>query len=217
MSPRLAIFLAGAAFGYAQSPTDFEESVRAAMAPGVAQQRAAVQKQAAAVKRAASSASESSFFTVPFGNAEAGTADCDPLPSGELNSLIESASQKSGVDAQLVRAVIERESAGRPCALSARGAEGLMQLMPETAEDLEVQDPFDPKQNVEGGAKLLKSLLNRYNNDTSLALSAYNAGATRVDEAGGIPQIPETVDYVAEILNQLKLVKATTPAVKPLD
>ena len=217
MSLKLFLFLTATAFGYAQPPTDFAESVRAAMAPGVAQQRAAVQKQAAAVKRATSPASESSFFTVPFAKAEPGSADCDPLPTGELNSLIESASEKSGVDAQLVRAVIERESAGRPCALSGRGAEGLMQLMPDTAEDLEVQDPFDPKQNVEGGAKLLKSLLNRYNNDTSLALSAYNAGPTRVDEAGGVPQIPETVDYVAEILNQLKLVKARTPLVKPQD
>lgn len=210
MIPKLAIFLAVAALGYAQPPADFEDSVRAAMAPGVAQQRAALQKQAITVKRASSPASESSFFTVPFAKAAAGTADCDPLPPGELNSLIESASQKTGVDGHLVRAVIERESAGRPCALSARGAEGLMQLMPDTAEDLDVQDPFDPKQNVDGGARLLKSLLNRYNNDPSLALSAYNAGATRVDEAGGIPQIPETVDYVSEILSKLNLVKPKT-------
>lgn len=213
MTPKLVIFLAGAAFCYAQAPADFEESVRTAMAPGVAQQRAAVQKQAAAaIKTAGSAVSGSSFFTVPFVKAQAGFADCDPLPKGELNPLIESAAQKSGVDAQLVRAVIERESAGRPCALSARGAEGLMQLMPDTAEDLDVQDAFDPKQNVEAGAKLLKSLLNRYNNDPSLALSAYNAGATRVDEAGGIPQIPETVDYVSEILSKLNIVKPKTPA-----
>jgi soluble lytic murein transglycosylase-like protein len=205
-----AVVLAGAALGCAQA-TNFEESVRAAMAPGVAQQRAAAQKQVAAVKRASPPASASSFFTVPFVTTEAGSADCDPLPSGELDPLIESASQKSGVDVQLVRAVIERESAGRPCALSARGAQGLMQLMPDTADDFEVQDPFDPKQNVEAGAKLLKSLLNRYNNDTSLALSAYNAGPQRVDQEGGIPQIPETVDYVAEILSKLNLGKPKDP------
>jgi soluble lytic murein transglycosylase-like protein len=215
MNPKLALFLVAAACSYAQPPADFEESVRAAMAPGVAQQRAAVQKQAAAVKLASSPASESSFFTVPFEKAEAGLADCDPLPKGELNPLIESAAQKSGVDAQLVRAVIEKESAGRPCALSARGAQGLMQLMPDTADDFDVQDAFDPKQNVEAGAKLLKSLLNRYNNDASLALSAYNAGSTRVDEAGGIPQIPETVDYVSEILSKLNLVKPKNPADQP--
>jgi soluble lytic murein transglycosylase-like protein len=214
---RLVLFLAGAAFAWAQPPVSFEESVRAAMAPAVAQQRAAVQKQAVAVRRsgsvgrASSEASGSSFFAVPFVKTEAGSADCDPLPSGELDPLIESAAQKSGVDSKLVRAVIEQESAGRPCALSARGAQGLMQLMPDTADDFDVQDPFDPKQNVEAGAKLLKSLLNRYNNDPSLALSAYNAGPGRVDEAGGVPAIPETVDYVAEILNKLNLVKPKTP------
>jgi soluble lytic murein transglycosylase-like protein len=211
MIPKLLLLLAGAALGCAQTSRDFEESVRAAMAPGVAQQRAAAQKQAAAVKQASPPASGSSFFIVPFATAETGYAECDPLPAGELNPLIESAARKSGVDAQLVRAVIDQESAGRPCALSARGAQGLMQLMPDTADDFEVQDAFDPKQNVEAGAKLLKSLLNRYNNDTSLALSAYNAGATRVDQAGGVPQIPETVDYVAEILSKLNLVKPPAP------
>ncbi len=210
MLQRPVIFLVGAGLVYAQPPANFEESVRAAMAPGVAQQRAAVQKQAATVRQANSAASGDSFFTVPFARTEAGTADCDPLPKAELNSLIESASQKSGVDAQLVRAVIDQESGGRPCALSARGAQGLMQLMPDTADDFDVEDAFDPKQNVEAGAKLLKSLLNRYNNDASLALSAYNAGAARVDEAGGIPPIAETTDYVAEILSKLNLVKPKT-------
>jgi soluble lytic murein transglycosylase-like protein len=210
MLERLLIFLVGAGLVCAQPPANFEESVRAAMAQGVAEQRAAVQKQAATVRQANLTASADSFFTVPFARTEAGTADCDPLPKSELNSLIESASQKSGVDAQLVRGVIEQESGGRPCALSARGAQGLMQLMPDTADDFDVQDAFDPKQNVEAGAKLLKSLLNRYNNDASLALSAYNAGATRVDEAGGIPPIVETTDYVAEILSKLNLVKAKT-------
>jgi len=210
MLERVVIFIAGAGLVFAQPPANFEESVRAAMAPAVAQQRAAVQKQAAAVKEANLAAFGDSFFTVPFARAETGTADCDPLPKSELNSLIESASQKSGVDAQLVRAVIDQESGGRPCALSARGAQGLMQLMPDTADDFEVQDAFDPKQNVEAGAKLLKSLLNRYNNDASLALSAYNAGASRVDEAGGIPPIAETTDYVAEILSKLNLVKPKT-------
>jgi soluble lytic murein transglycosylase-like protein len=211
MTRQLVLFLAGAAIACAQPSTNFEESVRAAMAPAVAQQRTAVQKQVAAVSRTRPEASGSSFFTVPFVKTEAGFADCDPLPSGELDPLIESAASKSGVDAQLVRAVIERESAGRPCAISARGAEGLMQLMPDTAEDFDVQDPFDPKQNVEAGAQLLKSLLNRYNNDASLALSAYNAGSGRVDQEGGIPQMPETVDYVAEILSKLNLGKPKTP------
>jgi len=107
------------------------------------------------------------------------------------------------VDAPLVRAVIDRESGGRPCAVSERGAEGLMQLMPSTAEEYDVDDAFDPEQNVEAGAKLLKSLLDRYQNDPALALGAYNAGAGRVDEAGGLPLIPETMDYVNAILTKL--------------
>jgi soluble lytic murein transglycosylase-like protein len=136
--------------------------------------------------------------------------DCDPLPTAELDSLIESASGKAGVDRDLVRAVVDKESAGRPCALSARGAQGLMQLMPETAGELNVLDAFDPKENIEGGARLLKSLLNRYNNDASLALGAYNAGSTRVDEAGGVPKIPETVDYVTTILDKIKALSGNT-------
>jgi soluble lytic murein transglycosylase-like protein len=79
-----------------------------------------------------------------------------------------------------------------------------MQLMPATAEQFNVQDPFDPKQNVEAGAKLLKLLLGKYDNDLTLTLSAYNAGSGRVDQEGGIPPIPETLNYVADILRKLR-------------
>jgi soluble lytic murein transglycosylase-like protein len=198
-----ALFFVGAVLG-AQPPANFEASVKAAMAPSLAQQRAAVRKQSASVVPLVSPLAGSAFFTIPFPPAAAGAPDCDPLPADELNPLIEAAAQKTGVDAQLVRAVIDKESAGRPCALSARGAEGLMQLMPATAEEFDVEDPFDPKQNVEAGAKLLKSLLERYKNDATLALGAYNAGSARVDQDGGVPQIPETVDYVATILDKLR-------------
>ena len=207
----------------AQSP-DFEASVKAAMAPSIARQRAAIQKQAASLVPAKGGASfspavpssspavPSSFFTTSFSDGE-GAADCNPLPAEQLDSLIQEAAQKTGVEAQLVRAVIDQESAGRPCALSARGAEGLMQLMPATAEEYDVDDPFDPKQNVEAGAKLLKSLLERYKNDPALALGAYNAGSGRVDREGGVPQIPETVDYVAAILDKLGFKKAAEAGV----
>jgi soluble lytic murein transglycosylase-like protein len=207
MNVKLALLLVGAVL-FAQPPADFEASVQAAMAPSIAQQRAAIQKQAAAIlpagpARSSANPAASSFFTIPFPPLQAATADCDPLPDEQLDPLIEAAAQKTGVKAQLVRAVIDRESAGRPCALSAKGAQGLMQLMPETADQFEVDDPFDPKQNVEAGAKLLKSLLERYKNDPSLALGAYNAGPERVDQAGGIPPIPETADYVTAILGKL--------------
>ena len=200
MNLTLAFVSVGVASLYAQPPADFEASVKAAMAPSIARQRAAVQKQAG-------SSFLTGFFMGPFTATAPGSADCDPLPADQLDPLIESAAQKTGVDSRLVRGVIEKESGGRPCALSARGAEGLMQLMPETADEFDVQDPFDPKQNVEAGTKLLKALLDRYNNDASLALGAYNAGPRRVDQEGGVPLIPETVDYVAAILDKLGLDK----------
>ena len=118
------------------------------------------------------------FSPPPFPRLQTGAADCDPLPAEQLDPLIEEAAQKTGVEAQLVRAVIDQESAGRPCALSAKGAEGLMQLMPATAEEYDVDDPFDPQQNVEAGARLLKSLLDRYKNDPALpwALTTLDPG-----------------------------------------
>ena len=197
MNGKLALLFVGAVLG-AQPPADFEASpgfaakVQAAMAPSIAQQRAAIQKQASSLTRPAAPlvarSMGSSFFTIPFSPVEAGDVDCDPLPAEQLDPLIDAAAQQSGVDAQLVRAVIDRESAGRPCALSASGAQGLMQLMPATAEEFDVDDAFDPQQNVEAGTKLLKSLLERYKNDPALALGAYNAGPERVDQAGGVPR-----------------------------
>src|SRR4029077_17900028 len=121
-----------------------------------------------------------------------------------LDGLILDSARKEGVSPELVRAVIDRESAARPCAVSLRGAQGLMQLMPATAEQFEVRDAFDPGQNIEAGTKLLKMLLDRYDNDLSLALGAYNAGPARVDREGGVPAIPETLNYVTHILEQLQ-------------
>ncbi len=216
MNGKLAFLFVGAVLS-AQPPADFktapdfEASVRAAMAPSIAQQRAAIQRQVSttvsAVARIAPRGPSGSFFITPFPVAAAGTADCDPLPSEQLDALVGTAAQASGVDAQLVRAVIDQESGGRPCALSAKGAQGLMQLMPATAEELDVDDPFDPQQNVQAGAKLLRSLLERYQNDPSLALGAYNAGSGRVDQAGKVPPIPETMDYVTAILGKLGVTK----------
>jgi len=104
---------------------------------------------------------------------------------------------------------MQQESAFRPCAVSPKGAMGLMQLEPGTAADLGVKNPFDPADNVLGGARLLRQLLNRYDGDLSMTLSAYNAGSGRVDAAMGVPAIPETIDYVKRILDKL-------PAASPL-
>ena len=203
MKPQLLLFCLAAAS--AQTPAGFEETVRSAMAPALAQQQAAVRRQAAAAAKTTTGIPvTASFFSEPPPLGLGLLADCDPLPSDQLNGVVTGAAQKEGVSFELIKAVIDEESGGRPCAVSFRGAEGLMQLMPATAEQLEVQDPFDPKQNVEAGAKLLKLLLGRYENDLSLALSAYNAGSGRVDQEGGIPPIPETLNYVADILRKLR-------------
>ena len=114
------------------------------------------------------------FFTLSWPALGAG---CDPLPEAELKPLIQQAAQKEGLDAGLLRAVAEQESGFRSCAVSPKGAMGLMQLMPATAQELGVHDPFDPAESLLSGARLLKQLLTRFGGDTALALGAYNAGA----------------------------------------
>ena len=138
--------------------------------------------------------------------------DCPALSAKEADRLISFAAEREQLSPDILKAVIRQESGFKPCAVSEKGAEGLMQLMPETARELNVANPFDPEQNVRGGAALLKRLLARYGGDLSLALGAYNAGATRVDEAGGVPEIDETQNYVASILSDLDTETKATEA-----
>lgn len=201
----------------AQEPADPQAKIRAAMAISVDKQKLSVQKQAAAARGipapaapdAVGMAASSGFFTVAWpvpvnmNMALSSGPDCDPLPKDQLDPLISAAATREGVKEDLINAVIHKESASKPCAVSPKGAQGLMQLMPETAQQLGVRDAFDPKQNVDAGTKLLKELLTRYNGDVALALGAYNAGAARVDREGGVPAIPETVNYVSDILKQV--------------
>jgi soluble lytic murein transglycosylase-like protein len=130
-------------------------------------------------------------------------SDCEPLAQTDVDNLIEDAARKEGLDPKLVREVARQESGFRPCAVSNKGALGLMQLMPSTAKDLEVDNPFDPRGNITAGSRFLKLLLNRYEGDVASALGAYNAGPARVDKAGGVPAITETRQYVNTILNRL--------------
>jgi soluble lytic murein transglycosylase-like protein len=128
---------------------------------------------------------------------------CEPVPGPELASLVDWAAREQNLSPLLVREVARQESGFRPCAVSSHGAMGVMQLMPATQIELGVSDPWDARQSIGAGSRLLRQLLDRYHGDLALALSAYNAGAGRVDLAGGIPAIPETRNYVGSILDRL--------------
>jgi hypothetical protein len=140
----------------------------------------------------------------------------------DLNQVINAASGRYRLDPDLVNSVIKAESGFNVRAVSPKGAQGLMQLMPGTASKLGVPDAFDPQANVEGGAKYLRELLERYNYDLVKALAAYNAGPLRVQQFGGVPPYYETRAYVARVvrdfnkkkLAQQKAVIAQKPAAK---
>lgn len=119
-----------------------------------------------------------------------------------VESCILDASKKYGIDSGLIRAVIKYESGFNPTAVSSAGAEGLMQLMPETARMLGVQNSFDIKQNIDGGTCFLRDMLELFNGDLELALAAYNAGPATVRKYGGIPPYEETKKYIENVLKE---------------
>jgi soluble lytic murein transglycosylase-like protein len=205
----IVFFLAAAAL--AQTPAELQ---RAAMD----KQREAVQKQAESVGAHLKPWGDSITQSGPA--FDAGKPACDPLDDAVSTPLIDGAAQKEGVDTKLLRAVIGQESAFRPCAVSAKGAQGLMQLMPAVAEQFNVADPFDPKQSIDAGAKYMKQLLDKYKGDIPQALAAYNAGPGATDLAKGVPDIPETRAYVDAILEKLGIKHTDPPSIqtpKPIE
>lgn len=125
--------------------------------------------------------------------------------SQTINAFIHIAATEHGVDPLLIKAIIKTESNFDPTAVSPKGAQGLMQLMPATAKDLQVADPFDPQDNITGGTKYLRSLLDSYGWDLELSIAAYNAGPGKVK--GRIPNIVETKMYIAKVLDNYQSFK----------
>lgn len=182
-----------------------QRAVMAVMEESLAKQRASILRQVGAT-------GDTGFFILPppvrmSSIAPAATADCDPLPEAEIGALIDRVAKSEMVQPELVKSVMRQESGFRPCAVSSKGAMGLMQLMPDTANQFHLKDPFDAETNVGAGAKFLKILLDRYKGNLEKALSAYNAGTATVDAVDGIPNIPETIDYVRQILSTIPKAK----------
>lgn len=145
------------------------------------------------------------------------------LSPGDLHEMLADAGQAHNLDVDLLVSVVKAESDGRAQAVSRAGAQGLMQLMPSTATDLGVKNPFEPGENVRGGTTYLDSLLIRYHENLALALAAYNAGPGAVDKYHGVPPYRETRMYVARVIHefnrrvqareaQARQVTARTPA-----
>jgi soluble lytic murein transglycosylase-like protein len=152
---------------------------------------------AANIRAARSAAAEVGGYIAPTSPASAfvGTA----FTQKEISAAIDEAAARHNVDPNLVRAVIKVESNFNPNAVSRKGAMGLMQLMPQTARQLNVSNPFDPQQNVDAGVRHLKMLMESYGGDVNLSLAAYNAGAGAVARSAGVPHFAETQSYVKRI------------------
>ena len=130
-----------------------------------------------------------------------------------IYELVQRYASRYNLEKELICAVIKAESDYNPKAVSTRGAQGLMQLIPETARDLKVSDPFDVQENIRGGSQYLRMMLDQFSGDLDLALAAYNAGPSAVKEYGGVPPYKETIRYVEKVkafLDQYRLEKEQT-------
>ncbi len=172
---------------------------RAAMSQSIAIQKLSAERQRAAIQQISPTrVLAQEIVTRDFAGGD--PFNCERVDGEFLAPDIESATSDNKLPQNLVEAVIETESAFHPCAVSSKGALGLMQLMPETASSLGVVDPFDAKSNLLAGSRYLGGLLTKYSGDVRLALAAYNAGSGAVDRYNGVPPFNETQDYVQKVM-----------------
>jgi soluble lytic murein transglycosylase-like protein len=136
------------------------------------------------------------------------------LTAGDYEGHIQAAASRFRIDPLLITAVIRTESFFNCLAVSKKGAQGLMQLMPETARDMNVRDPFDPEENIRGGTRYLRKMLDMFGGDLQLALAAYNAGPERVRLLGRVPQIRETQEYIERVMKYYRHYQAAASAGK---
>jgi hypothetical protein len=138
-----------------------------------------------------------------------------PGQASDVNALVDRASQQHSIDADLIHSLIRAESGYNSRAVSPKGAQGLMQLMPQTASQLGVKDSFAPADNIDGGTRYLRQLLALYNNDMKKALAAYNAGPQRVAQYSGVPPYRETRKYVSRVITDFNRKKLAQRAKQP--
>jgi hypothetical protein len=202
VGPITRLYLSDSGSGYIEIPTDQIERFERDTAPPPASSSAAVAKtEPNPTPRTATPA-------IPPAQAAAVTR-------AELNNMVAGAGERHQIDPDFINSVIRAESGFHSNAVSKKGAQGLMQLMPGTASQLGVANPFDPNSNVEGGTKYLRELLERYNFDPVKALAAYNAGSKRVDKYHGVPPYYETQAYIARIIRDYNRQKiAENPALR---
>jgi soluble lytic murein transglycosylase-like protein len=185
-----------------------QEAQQSKQLASVGAMQASIDKQKAAVHaQTGAGGPANEFFTAPWTGPATLTPPaivptCTAMTDEELKPLISEAAKAQDVKPELVFAVMKRESAFYPCALSEKGALGLMQLMPEVADQFHA-DALDPKQNIAAGTHYLKQLMTHYKGDLRLTLAAYNAGPQRVDAENKVPDIPETTAYVDAVLKDL--------------